>query len=160
MISLFSGYHECWGGHRRPWSCSQPISWDTDSSPRWAAHPSAGCAPKAPAPGPQGPAGEAQESHLLPHPQKPTQEALHWYCGVEVSFTINNTSSRSWMFSRSVRFAVRSRKLSNVSHWMGDQKFILSSSVLRKARAFAVVTHQPALGPRSRLWPVLFMCNP
>jgi hypothetical protein len=27
--------------------------------------------------------------------------------------------------------------------------------------AFAVVsTHQPALGPRGGLWPVLFMCNP
>jgi hypothetical protein len=32
-------------------------------------------------------------------------------------------------------FGVRSRKLSNVGHWMSDQKYIISSfSVLRKAR--------------------------
>jgi hypothetical protein len=36
-----------------------------------------------------------------------------------------------------------------VSHWMGDQKFITSSSsVLRKAAFAVVTTHQPAQGPR------------
>jgi hypothetical protein len=70
------------------------------------------------------------------------------------------------MAPRSVRFGVRSWKLSKGSHWMGDQKFIISSSsVLRNVKPlipaeFAVVsTHQPSLDPRGGLWPVLLMCN-
>jgi hypothetical protein len=67
-----------------------------------------------------------------------------------------------------VRFGVRSRKLSNIGHWMGDQKFIIDSKappcfgrhVKPVLAAFAVVsTHQSALGPRGGLWPVLLMCN-
>jgi hypothetical protein len=70
------------------------------------------------------------------------------------------------MVPRSVRFGVRSRKLSNiVSHWMGDQKLIsrappyFGRHVKRLVpAAFAVIsTHQPALGPRGGLWPVLLI---
>jgi hypothetical protein len=72
------------------------------------------------------------------------------------------------MAPQSVRFGVRSRNLINVGHRMGDQKFYLellraSGATLIKLvpAAFAVVsTHQPALGPRGGLWPVLLMCNP
>jgi hypothetical protein len=49
-----------------------------------------------------------------------------------------------------------------VSHWMDDQKIIISIfSVSLVPAAFAVAsTHQPTLGPRGRLWPVLLMYNP
>jgi hypothetical protein len=60
------------------------------------------------------------------------------------------------MASRSVRFGVRSRKLSNVgSHRMGDQKFVISSSVLVGPAFVVVSSHQSALGPHGGLWPVL-----
>jgi hypothetical protein len=72
------------------------------------------------------------------------------------------------MAPRSVRFSVRSWKLSKVGHWMGDQKFIISSSSVLRGRhvkplvpaAFEVVsTHQSVLSPRGGLWPVLLMCS-
>jgi hypothetical protein len=58
---------------------------------------------------------------------------------------------------------VWSRKLCNVGHWMGDQKFTTRAPpcIGRHDKplvpvAFTVVsTHRPALGPRGGLWPVL-----
>jgi hypothetical protein len=74
------------------------------------------------------------------------------------------------MATRSVRFGMRSRKLSkrwSVIEWL--TKNLLSRAPPCFGRhvkslvpaAFAVVsTHQPVLGPRGGLWPVLLMCNP
>jgi hypothetical protein len=69
------------------------------------------------------------------------------------------------MGPRSVRFGVRSRKLSNIGYLLGDQKFIITLSrkpghvkPLVPAEFAVVSTLQPALGPRGGLWPVLLMC--
>jgi hypothetical protein len=74
------------------------------------------------------------------------------------------------MASRSVHFGMRSRKLSkrwSVIGWV--IKNVLSRAPPCFGRhvkplvpaVFAVVsTHQPALGPRGGLWPVLLICNP
>jgi hypothetical protein len=72
------------------------------------------------------------------------------------------------MAPRSVRLGVRSWKLSNVGHrWIGDHHLLSQAPPCfgRHVKplvpaAFAVImTHQPALGPRGGLWPVLLMCN-
>jgi hypothetical protein len=57
---------------------------------------------------------------------------------------------RSSMAPRSVRFGVRSRKLSNVgqSLYVRDQKFYFLELLA------VVSTQQPALGPRGVLWPL------
>jgi hypothetical protein len=74
------------------------------------------------------------------------------------------------MVPRSVRFGMRSRKLSkrwSVIGWVTE--FLLSRAPSCFGRyvkplvpaVFAIVsTHQPALGPRGELWPVLLTCNP
>jgi hypothetical protein len=67
--------------------------------------------------------------------------------------------TRSSMAPRSVSVGVRSRKLSNIGHWMGDQKYIMCFGKHVKplvSAVFAVVsTHQPSrvvgYGPFS-LW--------
>jgi hypothetical protein len=75
------------------------------------------------------------------------------------------------MALRSERFGVRSRKLSDVGQSLDRivTKYLLSRAPpcfrrhvkLLVPAAFAVVsTHQPALGPRGGLWPVLLMRNP
>jgi hypothetical protein len=68
------------------------------------------------------------------------------------------------MAPRSVRFGVRSRKLSNVGQSLDGRPKIYYFELHRAlplVPAFAVVsTHQPALGPRGGLWPVLLICNP
>jgi hypothetical protein len=98
----------------------------------------------------------------------------HWPCSIFCRllstksvklFNIEDPKqTRSSMAPRSVRFGVRSRRLNNVDQsWMSDQKFIISSFyVLWKVPAvFTVVsTHQPALGPRGRLWSRLLICIP
>jgi hypothetical protein len=72
------------------------------------------------------------------------------------------------MAPRSVRFSVRSRKLSNVGHEMGDQTFIISLAPpcfgrhvkqLVEVAFTVVIVHQSALGLRGGLWPILLMCK-
>jgi hypothetical protein len=64
------------------------------------------------------------------------------------------------MASRSVRFGVWSRKLSNVGQSLDRWQKIYYLELVRAAAAFAVVsTHQPALGPRGGLWLDLFVGN-
>jgi hypothetical protein len=58
------------------------------------------------------------------------------------------------MAPRSVRFGMRSRKLSNVGGPLGDQKFTISSSSVLPV--FAVFSsYKSALGLRCGLWPSL-----
>jgi hypothetical protein len=74
------------------------------------------------------------------------------------------------MAPQSVCFGVRSRQLINVGQSLdGWTKNLLSRTppcLQRHVKPlvlvrFAVVsTHQPALGPRGGLWPVLLMYNP
>jgi hypothetical protein len=71
------------------------------------------------------------------------------------------------MSLRSVRFGVRSWKLSNVGHWMVTKNLLsLASPCFGKhvntlvPAEFAVVsTQQPALGLRGALWLVILMSN-
>jgi hypothetical protein len=71
------------------------------------------------------------------------------------------------MAPRSMCFGVRSRKLSNVGQSLDVTKSVLSRvppwfgrhvKPLVPAALAVVITHQPALGPRGGLWPVLSLC--